>query len=162
MCVWQLIADLDISCPLPTVPVAANEGFHWLRCWARYSRILSRAYDTLFSTTATLNSADEHFSYMECIMDDLEAWKDAIPEDLRPGSPLRRHRMRRPHMQDLALRIHFSYYNLQICMSRLTLHVCVDQSSHRGPESKKRLLLAARYVIESTPYIPMEPYTPVL
>lgn len=158
----SLIADLDISCPLPSILVPANEGFDWVQCWARYSRIMSRAYDTLFSTTATLNSADEHFSYMERIMEDLEAWKNSIPEDLRPGSPLRQHRMRRPHMQDLALRIHFSYYNLQICISRLTLHICVDQNSHRGSESKKCLLLAARYVIESTPYIPMEPYTPVL
>jgi len=95
-------------------------------------------------------------------MKDLEAWKYSIPEDLRPGSPLRQHRMRRPHMQDLALRVHFSYYNLQICMSRLILHACANQNSHRGYESKKSLLLAARYVIESTPYIPMEPYTPVL
>src|SRR3954453_19087687 len=99
MCIKKLIADLDISCPLPTVLVAANEGFDWLRCWARYSRILSRAYDTLFSTSAPLNSADEHFSYMECIMNDLESWKYSIPEDLRPGSSLRQHRMRQPHMQ---------------------------------------------------------------
>jgi len=112
--------------------------------------------------SATQDSVDDQLSLTQNVLNDLEAWEQTIPEDLRPGSPLRQNRMRRPHMQDLALRIHFSYYNLQICVSRLILHAPINQNSNRGLESKECLLRAARYVIESTPYIPMEPYTPVL
>lgn len=161
MCPLQLIADGDISCPLPTLSNSALEGFDWLRCWAQYSRTLSRAYDSLFSISATLNSDEEYFSNIDRIQRDLQSWKDSIPESLRPGSSLQQHRSRYLHMQELAFRVSFAYYNLQICISRLALHICPDQRSLRRSESKMCLLAAARSIIESTPYIAIDPITPV-
>ncbi|KAK5049452.1 hypothetical protein LTR84_004381 [Exophiala bonariae] len=157
----SLISDGDISCPLPTLSDSTLDGFDWLRYWAQYSRILSRAYDSLFSISATLNSNEQYFSHVDHIKQDLQSWKDSIPERLRPGSSLRQHRSRDPHIQELAFRISFAYYNLQICIARLVLHICLDQRSLRRSESKRCLLTAARSIIESSPYIPIDPITPV-
>jgi hypothetical protein len=157
----QLIADSDISCPLPKSRDALIGDFDWLRCWARYSRILSRAYETLFSTSATLYSEQEHFMNLDRIQHDLESWKDSVPIQFRPGSPLQSYRMGHPHLQELALRIHFAYYNLQICMSRVSLYIRSLGDSSRRSQSRSCLLRAARSIIESTPFITMEPFTPV-
>jgi len=98
---------------------------------------------------------------LDHIQHELEAWKDSIPIQFRPGSPLQNHRMSHLHMQELALRIHFAYYNLQICMSRVALHIRPQENSPRRAQSRSCLLRAARSIIESTPYIAMEPFTPV-
>jgi hypothetical protein len=98
---------------------------------------------------------------LDRIKHDLESWKDSIPIELRPGSPIKTYRMSCPYMQELALRIHFAYYNLQICMSRVSLHIGPQGASARRSDSSMGLLLAARSIIEATPFIPMEPFTPV-
>ncbi|KAF5641398.1 transcriptional regulatory [Fusarium sp. NRRL 52700] len=157
----SLISDMDISCPLPTELTSGAEKFAWLPCWARYSRILSKAYDSLFSVTATLRSAQERFVQMDRINDELQLWLTSIPESLRPGSSLQQYRSSPLYMQEMALRIHFSYYNLRICLSRMTLHLCPYEGSQRRSESTKCLLLSARSVIESTYLIAMNPFTPV-
>jgi len=137
------------------------EEFAWLPCWARYSRILSKAYDSLFSVTATMNSAEERFLQMDRINDELESWLRSIPDNLRPGSSLQQHRSSPLHMQEMALKIHFAYYNLRICISRMTLHLCPNGASQRRSENNKRLLMTARSIIESTYMIAMNPFTPV-
>jgi hypothetical protein len=152
---------MDISCPLPTVSMTGPEEFGWLPCWARYSRILSKAYDSLFSVSATLNTAEERFLRMDRINDELQLWLSSIPESLRPGSSLQQYRSSPQYMQETALRIHFAYYNLRICISRMTLHLCPNEGSQRRSESKKCLLLSARSIIESTYLIAMNPFTPV-
>ncbi|OAL04209.1 hypothetical protein IQ06DRAFT_95615 [Phaeosphaeriaceae sp. SRC1lsM3a] len=157
----SLISDIDISCPLPTDLPTGPEGFAWLPCWARYSRVLSKAYDSLFSVSATLNSAEECFLQMDRINDELQSWLDSIPHSLRPGSSLQQHRPSPLHMQEMALRIHFAYYNLRICISRMTLHRCPNGGSPRRSENSKCLLTMARAVIESTYMIAMNPFTPV-
>jgi len=141
--------------------MAGSEGFVWLPCWARYSRILSKAYDSLFSISATLTSAEERFRRMDRINEDLQLWLSSVPENLRPGSSLQRHRSSPQYLQEMALRIHFAYYNLRICISRMALHLCPDEGSQRRSESKKCLLLSARSIIESTYMIAMNPFTPV-
>ncbi|PVH91671.1 hypothetical protein DM02DRAFT_663725 [Periconia macrospinosa] len=157
----SLISDIDISCPLPTVLMTGPEEFAWLPRWARYSRILSKAYDSLFSVTATLNSAEECFLQMDRINDELQSWLSSIPDSLRPGSSLQQHRSRPLYMQEMALRIHFAYYNLKICISRMTLHLCPNEGSPRRSENTKCLLMTARSIIESTYMIAMNPFTPV-
>jgi hypothetical protein len=156
-----LISDIDISCPLPTDLTTDAGEFAWLICWARYSRILSKAYDSLFSVSATLNSAEELFLQMDRINDELQSWLNPIPDHLRPGSSLQQHRSSPLYMQEVALRIHFAYYNLKICIARMTLHLCPNGGSQRRSENKKCLLMTARAIIESTYLIPMTPFTPV-
>lgn len=137
------------------------EGIYWLPCWARYSRILSKAYDSLFSVTATLNTAEEFFLRMDRIDNELQSWLRSIPDVLRPGSSLQQHRSSPLYMQEMALRIHFAYYNLRICISRMSLHLCPNEGSRRRSENKKCLLMTARSIIESTYYIGLSPFTPV-
>ncbi|EUC27735.1 hypothetical protein COCCADRAFT_110891 [Bipolaris zeicola 26-R-13] len=157
----SLISDMDISCPLPTDLPIHTEGLAWLPCWARYSRILSRAYDSLFSVSATLIPTEECFRRMDCINYELQSWLNSIPDSLRPGSSLHQHRSRPLYMQEMALRIHFSYYNLRICISRITLNRCPNKGSPRRSENEKCLLTTARAIIESTYMIAMNPFTPV-
>jgi hypothetical protein len=156
-----MISDADISCPLPSTFNSSADGFDWLRCWARYSRIMSKAYDTLFSISATLNSEEEQFLHIDRINHELQCWRDSVPERLRPGSSLQQHRLRDPHVQEQAFRLAFAYYNLCICISRLVLHICKDENSVRRIESKNCLLTTARSIIESTPYMAIDPITPV-
>ncbi|KAH7308924.1 hypothetical protein B0I35DRAFT_440994 [Stachybotrys elegans] len=157
----SLISDIDISCPLPTVLMTGPEEFAWLPCWARYSRILSKAYDSLFSVTATLKSAEERFLQMDRINDELQLWLSSIPDSLRPGSSLQQYRSSPLYIQEMALRIHFAYYNLRICISRMTLHLCPNEGTQRRSENKKCLLISARSIIELTYLIAMNPFTPV-
>ncbi|KXJ93625.1 hypothetical protein Micbo1qcDRAFT_38206 [Microdochium bolleyi] len=157
----SLISDIDISCPLPTVSMPGPREFSWLPCWARYSRILSKAYDVLFSVSATLNTVEERFLRMDRINEELKLWLGSIPESLRPGSSLQQYRASPQYMQEMALRIHFAYHNLRICISRMALHLCPNEGSLRRYENQKCLLLSARSVIELTYLIPISPFTPV-
>jgi len=108
-----------------------------------------------------MNSAEERFLQMDRINDELESWLRSIPDNLRPGSSLQQHRSSPLHMQEMALKIHFAYYNLRICISRMTLHLCPNGASQRRSENNKRLLMTARSIIESTYMIAMNPFTPV-
>ncbi|EXJ56385.1 uncharacterized protein A1O5_12652, partial [Cladophialophora psammophila CBS 110553] len=157
----SFISDGDIGCPLPSAQHSLLEGFDWLHCWAWFSRILSRTYDTLFSITATLNTEDDYLSYLACINHDLNAWRQSVPEIFRPEVPIRQHRMRHPVMKELALRSHLAYYNLRICLSRLTIHVTHDKGSQRRSEAKRDLMLAARSIVELMQFCALEPYSPV-
>jgi hypothetical protein len=72
---------------------------------------------------------------LDRIQQDLESWKDSVPIQFRPGSPLQSYRMSHPRVQELALRIHFAYYNLQICMSRVSLHIGSQGDSSRRSDN---------------------------
>lgn len=104
----SLISNIDISRPLPTDLPTHTEGLAWLPCWARYSRILSKAYDLIFLLSATLIPAEQCFRQMDRINDQLQSWLNSIPDSLRPGSSLHRHRSKPLYMQEMVLRIHFS------------------------------------------------------
>ncbi|KAL5343241.1 fungal-specific transcription factor domain-containing protein [Aspergillus crustosus] len=155
----SLIADYDIGCPLPTAPESVVGEYNWLISSVRYGRILSVAYASLFSTSASTRSDDTILNAIDHIHGLLEDWRLSIPVEFRPKEPLQRHRLIDGVSKEIALRTHYYYYQLVIALGRLTLHV--SRNIARSENSMRALLNTAREVINLTRYIDVEPYTPV-
>lgn len=135
--------------------------YDWFLSFARFSRILSKAYEMLFSVSATMNSVDVYYAAIDTVSDDLERWRMSIPKEFRPGEPFRPQHFMNPCAMEVALKTHYLYYNAVFSFSRLTLHVGAERSDERQAKSKRDLMNAARVVIELTRYIDPEAYTPI-
>jgi hypothetical protein len=155
----QTIVDYDISCPFPNTPDALG-GAEWLKIYARLGRLQSRAYEYLFSATATLNSQDMYCEAIELVRQELEQLRTSIPEHLRPGNPFKPRIFTEPSTSAIGLRIHFAYYNTLIALSRVGLHISTGDSSQLQFRSITDLLRAARSILDLTRHVEMEPYTP--
>jgi hypothetical protein len=156
----QDLADYDVGCPIPEIPEAVFGGFDWFLSSARFSRLVSRAYETLFSVSARMKSPEQYFAAIDRVDADLEKWRNSIPNEFRPGEPFRpQHCTTSSSM--IALRAHFYYHAVVVALCRLTLHLGAGTSSARQEEAKKRLMRTARHVVENTRYIDAEPYTPI-
>ncbi|KAF2179589.1 hypothetical protein K469DRAFT_730588 [Zopfia rhizophila CBS 207.26] len=155
------ILDYDIGCPVPETHVAVFGELDWLLTYVRFSRLLSKAYESLFSVSATLNSQQTYFEAIDGLRDDLERWRSSIPDDFQPGKPFRPHSLLQPSSTLVALRIHYSYYNVLIVLSRLTVHISGQDESQRQSESMKTLLNAARSILDLTKHADLESYTPI-
>ncbi|KAL1964787.1 hypothetical protein VTN77DRAFT_6654 [Rasamsonia byssochlamydoides] len=155
------LMDSDVGCPVPVIPEAVFGGFDWFLSSARFSRLVSRAYEMLFSVSARMKTPDQYFAAIDRIEDDLEQWRNSIPREFRPGEPFRPQHCKTPCAILITLRSHFFYYGTIIALCRVTLHVGAGTPSRRLEEAKKRLMLTARHVVENTRYIDAEPYTPI-
>jgi hypothetical protein len=128
----------------------------------RFSRLLSRAYDMLFSISSIMKSTDQYYAAIDRVNDDLEKWRLGIPLDFRPGEQFRPQNLGTPAAMMMGLRAHYSYYQVVMSICRLTLHVGAGgPPTPRSEECMKRLMSVARAVIELTRYIDAEPYTPI-
>ncbi|KAH9214474.1 fungal-specific transcription factor domain-containing protein [Leptodontidium sp. 2 PMI_412] len=157
----SILSDFDIGCPIPEAPVAVFQGFDWFFTMARFSRLISRAYQSLFSISATLNSADVTYANIDRISDELEDWRLSIPESFRPGEPFQMKHFPDHISMTVAVRIRYHYESVIIALSRMTLHVEGESSSPRRSACKTNLMNAARTVIELTRYIDTEAHAPI-
>ncbi|KAL2012373.1 hypothetical protein VTN00DRAFT_5091 [Thermoascus crustaceus] len=157
----KVLIDYDIGSPIPETPEAVFGDYDWFLSSARFARLLSKAYEMLFSVSATMNSVDLYYAAIDTVSDDLERWRSSIPKEFRPGEPFRPQHFMNPCSMQVALRTHYFYYNAVISFSRLTLHVGAERPGERQAESKKKLMNAARLIIELTRYIDPEAYTPI-
>jgi hypothetical protein len=157
----QDISDSDVGCPIPEVPEAHFGGCDWFLSSARFARLVSRAYDMLFSVTATMKTPEQYFTAIDEVSEDLEKWRKCIPKDFRPGEPFRPQYCRTSSAMLRTLRTHFFYHSVIIALCRLTLHVGAGLESQRMADAKKWLMNTARQIIENTRYIDAEPYTPI-
>ncbi|KAL1853347.1 hypothetical protein Plec18170_005344 [Paecilomyces lecythidis] len=157
----SILIDYDIGAPIPVTPEATFGDFDWFLSSARFSRLLSKAFEMLFSVTARMNSVESYYSAIDMTSDDLERWRNSIPEQFRPGLPFRAQHFVSSCALQVALRIHYYYYSGVIALSRLTLNVGAANPGPRESESKKALMNAARFIIELTRYIDAEAYTPI-
>ncbi|KAL4920594.1 hypothetical protein BDW62DRAFT_215853 [Aspergillus aurantiobrunneus] len=155
----SMIADYDIGCPIPITPESALGEYNWLKSSVHFGRILSIAYATLFSTSASTQSDDTILAAVDHVHSLLEEWRLSIPVDFRPKEPLQRRRLIDGASKEIALRTHYYYHHLVIALERLTLHV--SRVIVRSENSMRSLLNTAREVINLTRYIDVEPYTPV-
>ncbi|KAL1990980.1 hypothetical protein VTN49DRAFT_5484 [Thermomyces lanuginosus] len=153
--------DYDIGCPIPSIPEAVIGGTDWFLSSARFARLVSKAYETLFSVTALLKTPDEYYSAISQVYDDLERWRCSLPKEVRPGEAFRPQYHTSSCSLLICLRSHFYYYGAVIALCRLTLHVGAGTESPYVEEAKKRLMYTARQIIENTRYIDAEPYTPI-
>ncbi len=155
------MVDYDIGSPIPETPEAVFQGFDWFLAMARFSRLISRAYEMLFSISATLNSTELSHAAIDTVNDDLECWRKSIPEGFRPGDPFRPTHFCDHSSLAVGLRIQYHYYSIVIALSRISLHVDANNASYRTSKSKKALMNAARVVIELTTYIDTEAHAPI-
>lgn len=155
-----MIADNDIGCPIPDTPESVVADYNWLVSSVRFGRILSVAYASLFSISASMQPDDTTMTAIDHVHTLLEEWRLSIPIDFRPKEPLQRRRLMDGASKEIALRTHYYYYHVIIALERLTLHVSRDIT--RSENAMRTLLNTAREIINLTRYIDVEPYTPVL
>ncbi|KAH8819358.1 fungal-specific transcription factor domain-containing protein [Xylogone sp. PMI_703] len=153
------ISDFDIGCPVPDSPEDSFGNFNWLLCYVRYARILSKAYESLFSISATVSSTSDYGAKINRIRSQLDAWKDSIPLDFRPGQSVQRNDNFLPVSKYLTVKLHFSYYHTVIALSRLKLHVFKDGDEEMLLACKSDLMHSARCIIDLTQHIEMAHYT---
>lgn len=156
----QLIDDDDIGCALPAAASDSIQHLDWVRTWAIFFRIVSKAYDALFSLSANLLDDESIMMRIDDVNLELDNWKQSIPSQFRPGNPIQPHKLGSSVSITLAVKIHFYYYNMKIAISRLCLRRSGGGPSARESSSRRMLLTTARSIIETTHYIEVEPFTP--
>ncbi|KAK2751490.1 fungal specific transcription factor, partial [Colletotrichum kahawae] len=154
------IADYDVGCPIPNVPESTFGEYNWFISSIRFGRVLSVAYEQLFSVTASTRDTPILLSAIFRVRDMLDSWRQSIPSDFRPNEQLNKQRLTDPRTKQIALSTHLYYFHLVIVLERMSLQLD-EEGGQRQQESRKNLLQAARTVIELTRYIDVEPYTPV-
>jgi hypothetical protein len=154
------LIDCDIGTPIPEVPEAVFGDFDWFLPMVRLSRLTSRAYEALFSISATLIPKDFSRATIAAIQDELERWKISIPKAFRPGEPFQPTQFSADSSMAATLRMHYYYYSVMIALCRMALHLDTEQFPRRQSKSTTTLMNAARATIELTRHIDVEPYTP--
>ncbi|KAI8396551.1 hypothetical protein FOFC_21099 [Fusarium oxysporum] len=159
----SVICDEDVSCPLPYPrPVVMDEsGLDWIQTAAVFSRILSKAYISLFSVSATMKPKEECLAEIDSLGAEVDGWLQSLPDELRPRHEVWNIRFTKLASLIIALRIQIMYYGLKVSLARLALHLSGSESG-RGSEAKASLLLAARAIVGLTQQVPQEPYTPMI
>ncbi|KAK1851791.1 fungal specific transcription factor [Colletotrichum chrysophilum] len=154
------IADYDVGCPVPNVPESTFGEYNWFLSSIRFGRVLSVAYEQLFSVTASTRDTQILLSAISRVRGMLEDWRQSVPVDFRPKEQLNKQRLTDPRTRQIALSTQLYYFHLVIALERMSLQLDED-GGQRQQESRKDLLQAARTIIELTRYIDVEPYTPV-
>lgn len=152
--------DSNISTPVPQISVAVTYGWDYFSALCRFSRLLSKAQDTLFSTSATLIPSDAMVS-IDSFMLDLEGWKNTINDEFQPGRALLQLGGVDSISIELKIRISCHYYRAVIALARLKLNILSPQSIRGRLECEKVLIHSCRSIIEFARHIDVETYTPI-
>lgn len=158
----QSIADHDIGCPIiPPREEHLKDDFEKFVFVLRLGRIYSRAYQSLFSVSANLNSIDQYELKIDAMKSELETWRRSIPVEYRPGLLSSGARM-----AEGCLRLHYCYHALSIALGRLDLYVCgkatkTEAHGARMRAAENELMESARAVARLTICIDIRPYTPL-
>jgi hypothetical protein len=134
------------------------EGINFFLTALRGSRILSKAYQMLFSVSATMKSTEQYFAAIDEVRSDVDRWVNSIPTKFRPGMPFN---PGNAWMTFIFLRLHYMYHALVLSLCRLELHIAVDQDTARMNNTRKLLMNTARTIIHLTTFIDLKPYTPL-
>lgn len=129
--------------------------------YIKISRITSIVYESLFTLSASMRSADLRRSNLDRANRLLEDWRQSVPEDVRPGDSTHFPLSASPSVRLAVLQLHFSYYHLIIALERIALYVNRDNAD-AGQASKQRLMATARTIVEMTKHIDIQPHVPIL
>lgn len=159
----QVISDYDIGCPVPQVTESPSSTveYNWFLSSIRLARILSVAYETLFSVSASTCPAASQITALDNVRTILDKWRMSVPIDFRPLEPLSSTHLVDPNTKHVALLTQYNYYHLVIAIERLSIRLGSDQGT-LPEQCHSRLVQAAKTVIELTRFIDIEPYTPTL
>ncbi|KKZ64815.1 hypothetical protein EMCG_09286 [[Emmonsia] crescens] len=156
----SIIPDEDIGCVIPPFPEAQYKDFNWFVSLVQIGRITSIIYTSLFSVSASLRTRESSQSTVDHVHDMLEAWRQSIPPEVRPGNSAH-FPVSAPSSTCLAaLHIHFSYYHTLIALDRLSLYLNRD-GGPKAQLSKQRLMHTARTAVELTKHIETQPHVPL-
>ncbi|KAG4254691.1 hypothetical protein FPRO03_14174 [Fusarium proliferatum] len=147
----------DISCPIPHTSLSLYSTFNWLQVLSSYALMISRIYERLFSVKSKSLSKEIRRTEALCAFEELENWKDSIPESFRPGMPIRSHRLGKSHAVALAIQIRFCYHNVRIALSRVSISASTGDSENQM-RYKLSLTDSARAIIEVVHLIHLEPF----
>jgi hypothetical protein len=86
--IGQILIDSNISTPVPQISETVVYGWDYFRALCRFSRLLSKAQDTLFSKSSALIPPEAMVSTIDSFMQDLGGWKNTINDQFRPGRSL--------------------------------------------------------------------------
>ncbi|TQN67764.1 putative transcriptional regulatory protein [Colletotrichum shisoi] len=165
--------DCDISCPIPVTSEATIAGFDSFLHLVRLSRLLSRAYTSLFSVGVSGNSSSYYLDVIDQLNVELEAWRASLPDNgFRPGGTVRAQAILEPVARSLAVVLHYLYYSLLLTLSRTMLvylpasdgpvavavAVAPEVAAKRS-SNLKTTLDGCRFILELTSMIELEPYT---
>ncbi|KAJ0139506.1 hypothetical protein CTA2_1770 [Colletotrichum tanaceti] len=165
--------DCDISCPLPAIPDAAIPGFDPFLHLVRLSRLLSRAYTSLFSVGVSGNSVAYYLDVIDQLSLELETWRTSLPDNgFRPGGTVRPQAVSDPMTRYLVTVLHYLYYSLLLTLSRTMLvylptsdgpaaaaGVVAPEVAAKRSSSLKSVLNGCRFILEMTSMIEVEPHT---
>ncbi|KAL6364247.1 hypothetical protein LRP88_02164 [Fusarium phalaenopsidis] len=157
----QIISDDDIGCMVPATPESHFGEFNWFLSTIRFGRLLTIAYQSLFSLSASLRSVESYLAAIHHVRNLLEQWRLSIPVEYQPGGSTRFGNVFDPNETLVALQTHFSYYHLVIGLERLTLHLDKEEGP-RKQDSMLRLMKSAKSIVELTRFIDLEPHVPLL
>ena len=156
-----MLIDYDIGTPVPAAPEAIFGDFDWFHTMVRFGRLISKAYEFLFSVSAVSSSKSSCRAAVATVFEELERWKNSLPKPVRPGYPFQPTYFPDDASMAVALRTRYHYYSVIIALSRISLYLDSEEFPHRQSEHTAGLMNAARAAIELTRYIEAEPYTPV-
>lgn len=152
--------DSDIGCPIPCVPESVFGDYDWFLASARYARLVSKIYSSLFSVSSAGKTTGFYHTSICQLRDELEEWRMSIPERYRPGEPLRARSLPGMLAVSIALTTQYLYFNALLTLLRTSLQVGADElgTAHQLA-TKKFLMKTACSILELTTYIEVATYT---
>ncbi|CAG8908611.1 unnamed protein product [Penicillium egyptiacum] len=157
----SILIDSNIGTPVPRIPDALFGGFNYFHTLCRFSRVLSKAKDTLFSISATLVPSSKILTNIDALTGELECWKKSICEDFQPGNDFQQSGRLDSLSIALKLMLSYQYHGATIALARLKVNVASSEADPSKLQAEQVLLRASRSIIELTRYIDVETYTPI-
>ncbi|KAJ6124366.1 hypothetical protein N7471_011683, partial [Penicillium samsonianum] len=157
----SILIDSNIGTPVPQIPDAVFDGFDCFHALCRFSRVLSKAKDALFSISATLVPSSTILTTIDALNGELERWRKSIGKDFRPGNGFQQSGNLDSLSIRLKLMLSYQYYSAVIALARIKLNVASWESDPSKLQAEQVLLHASRSIVELTRYIDVETYTPM-
>ncbi|KAK7403638.1 hypothetical protein QQX98_010603 [Neonectria punicea] len=157
--------DIDITTPIPCIPESIFGTFDWFLTFARLSRLLSRALEGLFSPGVSRKEPEYYMSTIQQLSDDLDQWKASLPEDKQPGPFCSQYMFRKPVAGATVLWTHYLYYSFRLILAKTYHQLAANTTDPAVLENKVKandiMMNVSRSILELTPFIDVEPWTPL-
>ncbi|KPM43985.1 hypothetical protein AK830_g2504 [Neonectria ditissima] len=157
--------DIDITTPIPCIPESIFGTFDWFLTFARLSRLLSRALENLFSPGVSRKDSEYYMSTISQLNEDLDQWRASIPEDKQPGPLCSQYMFRKPVAGAAVLWTHYLYYSFRLILAKTYHQLAANTTDPSELENKFKakdiMMTVSRSILELTPFIDVEPSTPL-
>lgn len=155
--------DSDIGCPIPLVTESIFGNYDWFLSVARYSRLISRIYEILFTVSSGEGPADTYHASMKQLNTELEAWRLSIPVQFRPLEHFSGRGLPGTLEIYVAVNTQYLYFNALLTLLRIALYIKAGDlvTASDMQETKKQLMKTVYLILDSTKYIEVAAYTSI-